>query len=249
MSSRRFTTEERRTTRDRLLELAESDPNIVAAAVTGSGAVATEDEWSDIDLAFAVGDAGEVSSMITSWTAIVEDEFGVVHYWDLPADARIFRVFLLPNGLEVDVSFMPAEAFRARGPKFKLVFGTARDAIPSAQEDVRGLIGRGWHHVLHATACIARGKVWEAEWFISGARDHALSLACARLNLPTAYARGTDQLPLGTLNAYEQALVHSLDPLELQRAVTIVRKLYLEEVREFDASLARQLEMALPPLT
>ena len=49
-----FSVEERDAVRRRLLELAEADPAVPAAAITGSHAAAAADRWSDIDLALAV---------------------------------------------------------------------------------------------------------------------------------------------------------------------------------------------------
>jgi predicted nucleotidyltransferase len=49
-----FTVEERDEVRQRLLELADADPDLRAAAITGSYVVDGGDEWSDIDLAVAV---------------------------------------------------------------------------------------------------------------------------------------------------------------------------------------------------
>jgi hypothetical protein len=57
-----FTDQERDRVREGLLELAESDPGVVAAAITGSYVAGESDDWSDIDLAFAIpGDLGHRS--------------------------------------------------------------------------------------------------------------------------------------------------------------------------------------------
>lgn len=48
---------------------------------------------------------------------------------------------------------------------------------------------------LDAGACIERGRRWQAEHYVGAVRDHALSLACLRAGLPTAQARGYDDLP------------------------------------------------------
>jgi hypothetical protein len=239
-----FTSDERGSSRKWLLEHAQADSDIVAAAVTGSSAAETEDEWSDIDLGFAVADGVEVGPVIERWTGDLEQQLGLVHYWDLAAGEAAFRVFLLPNGLEVDLAFTPAESFGPRGPDFWLVFGEHADTAPVAA-DRRYLIGLGWHYVLHATACIARGKPWQAEWLISGARDHALALACARLDLPTAFARGADGLPVDERSSYEQALVRSLETDELRRSLDVVQRLFLDEVRAVDPGLADGIEAAL----
>ena len=72
------------------------------------------------------------------------------------------------------------------------------------------LVGLCWHHVLHADAAIARGRGWQAEFYISALRDHAMELACARLGLPAIYARGVDKLPTEILTTFEAALVRAL---------------------------------------
>lgn len=45
--------------------------------------------------------------------------------FDLPSGPIIYRVFLLPGCLELDLSFTPASEFGAGGPKFRLLFGEA----------------------------------------------------------------------------------------------------------------------------
>jgi hypothetical protein len=55
-----FSVEERDLVRTRLLDLAEADPAVVGAAITGSQATDDGDRWSDIDLAFAIDGSLEV---------------------------------------------------------------------------------------------------------------------------------------------------------------------------------------------
>lgn len=47
--------------------------------------------------------------------------------------------------------------------------------------------------MLHAGNCIERGLPWQAEYWISTVRDHAITLACIRLGYPTSYATGADR--------------------------------------------------------
>jgi hypothetical protein len=242
MKERRFTPEDRAALRERLLALARADPEIVAAAVTGSMATGAEDEWSDIDLGLAVADGVAIEPAIARWTEAIEREAGLVHRWDLPFGATTFRVFLLPSGLEVDLAFTPVAAFGARGPNFRLVFGEEGETPPDAAADIRNLTGLGWHHLMHARACIARGKLWQAEWLISAARDHALALACVRLDLPALYARGVDRLPDSLRSGFEDAVVRSIDAKEMRRALAAMQRLYLEEVERSDPGLAERLE-------
>lgn len=241
----RFTAADREAARRWLLDAAKEDAGVAAAAITGSGALDAEDEWSDIDVALAIESAHDMQDVIERWTAMVGQRFGITHYWDLPADRRLFRVFLLPNGLEIDIGFTPADVFGARGPAFRLVFGQAVP-VPEATVDRRSLIGMGWHHILHAAACIARGKPWEAEWLISAARDHTLALACVRLGLPAVYARGVDRLPEAVRSGHERSLIRSMNADELARALSAVRSLFLEEVRAVEPTLTDELERLLP---
>ena len=49
-----FSVRDREQLRDELVAAAKADSRISGAALTGSGAVGAEDEWSDIDLAFGL---------------------------------------------------------------------------------------------------------------------------------------------------------------------------------------------------
>ena len=61
---------------------------------------------------------------------------------------------------------------------------------------------------------------------------HALTLACGRRDLPTSYGRGFDDLPADVLDAFDAALVRSLDRDELVRALTIAVERLLRESAE-----------------
>jgi hypothetical protein len=102
-----------------------------------------------------------------------------------------------------------------------------------------------WHHVLHARICIERNKLWQAEYWISGVRDHALTLACLRFGQPARYAKGVDGLPSEVTTRFEDALVRALTPSELWRALGVAAAQLLRELWEADADLARRLESPL----
>jgi predicted nucleotidyltransferase len=87
-----FTVEERDRVRERLLALAEADPAVAGAAITGSYVVAGGDEWSDIDLAFSIG--GELPRALERWTKLLYEDFAAIHHWDLPWGSTVYRVFL-----------------------------------------------------------------------------------------------------------------------------------------------------------
>jgi len=233
-----FTVAERERVHRRLLELAEEDERVVAAAETGSIAGGVQDAWSDVDLAFALADGTDVHQVLRGWTERIDAEYGAVHHWDLPFRGSIYRVFLLRNGLEVDLAFVPEVEFGPRGPAFRIVFGEGERREP-ALVDPDHLTGLAWHHLLHARVAIERRHPWKAEFYISAARDHVLALACLRYGESADYARGIDRLPRAFTAPFESSLIRSLEPDELRRALSLVAAAYL---RELDRDLAVRIE-------
>jgi hypothetical protein len=66
-----------------------------------------EDQWSDIDLAFGVVDATELTSVLSDWTARLYDRLLALRHLDVTSGAWIYRVFLLPSTLQVGLAFVP----------------------------------------------------------------------------------------------------------------------------------------------
>jgi hypothetical protein len=114
---------------------------------------------------------------------------------------------------------------------------------PSAQE----LFGYAVHHALRARFCIERGRYWHAEYWISGTRDYALSLACRRRGLPAYHGRGFDDLPRELLDVFINTLVTSLERDELLRALGCVINGLLGEAAEVQ-ELASKVEPQLREL-
>jgi hypothetical protein len=243
-----FSVEERDRVRDRVLALAAADPRVVAGAVVGSLALHRGDRWSDLDLSFAVVDSMPVDDVLRDWTRTLADELDAVTLFDLAVGSSLYRVFLLPGCLQVDLSFTPAAGFGATSPRFRLLFGTAvARPSPSAQSP-HELFGHAVHHALRARFCIARGRVWQAEYWISGVRDYALQLACLRRELPAAHGRGFDDLPADARDALASALVRSLEREELLRALGAAIAGLLRETAQV-RDLATQVEPQLRELT
>ncbi len=241
-----FTTEERDRVRARLLELAEADPEVVGAAITGSYAVDGGDEWSDVDLSFGI--RGELGPALEQWTELLCREFDAIHHWDLPSGSTIYRVFLLPEWLQVDISFTPAANWGPRGPNWRTVFGETVDAVQTTPLQPGEAIGWAWVLARHARTCIERGKPWQAEWSISGVRDQLLALACLRHGYTTRYAKGADLLPSELTAPLEATLVRSLDDAELFRALVAATEALATELEQTDAALAERLKPMLSEL-
>jgi hypothetical protein len=240
-----FTPKEREHARERVLALARADARITAAAETGSASVGAADRWSDVDLAFGVADGVDPRAVLADWTAAVVGELGALHHWDLRSGATIYRVFLLPGGLELDVSVTPAGEFGAHGPTFRLLWGDALEHPATAAPDIDEVIGYGWLFVLNAHAAIERGRCWAAEHWISRAREQALTLACLHAGVPSLHARGVDRLPKEILDRYAGSLVRDAAIPELARALTATAERLLDEVAKHDPATAERLRPTL----
>lgn len=243
-----FSVEERDRVRDRVLEMASADSRVVSGAVVGSLALGGGDRWSDLDLTFAVADGAPVAEVLADWSRSLVDEFDAVHLFDLPSGATIYRVFLLPDCLQFDLSFAPASEFGAGGPKFRLLFGSAVEKPYASPPSAHELFGYAVHHARAAHVCIERGRYWQAEYWISALRDYALSLACRRRDLPARYGRGFDDLPAEVLDAFSDALVRSLEREELLRALAGAVAGLLRESAEV-RDVAAKVELQLRELT
>ncbi len=246
-----FSVEDRNRVRDRVLTLASSDPRVIAGAVVGSLALHQGDRWSDLDLTFSVENGVPVHDVLSDWTRTIVDELNAVMLFDLPAGASIYRVFMLPGCLQFDLSFTPAAAFGATGPKFRLLFGEAVEKPYTPKPSPHDLFGYAVHHALRARFCIERGRVWQAEYWVSGVRDYALHLACLRRGLPANNGRGFDDLPADVRDAFRGALARSLDPNELLRALGVAIAGLLREATQVAEmhELAAKVDPQLRELT
>ena len=104
-----FTIEQRDALRDFLLRLAAEDERIVAGAAVGSLAVdGGGDRFSDLDLTFAVADHVPTAEVLADWARTLTGELAAVHLADLDRGPTTYRVFLLPDALQCDLSLTPA---------------------------------------------------------------------------------------------------------------------------------------------
>lgn len=171
-----FSVEERDRARRRLLDRARADKRVVAAAAVGAEARDAVDRWSDLDLTFGVAADTTVDEVIGDWTRELEDELDAVELFDLWVGPTVYRVFLLPSNLQVDLSFTPAREFGPLGPDFKLLFGRAvsnRESVPRTRlaETPRQRFGLCALYLVRARFSIERRRFSKAEQYISLARE------------------------------------------------------------------------------
>jgi hypothetical protein len=228
-----------------VLRLAENDSRVVAAATIGSLAHGDGDRWSDLDLTFGVAAGSSVAVVLEDWTRELTEAFDAVPLLDLSRGDLIYRVFLFADWLQVDLSFAPGSV-RQTGPAFNVLFGahTVELAEPLSAE---GLFGTAVLYARHVLVAVARGQWWHAEYCVSCVRDSALTLACLRRDLPTGYGKGFDRLPADVRESFEGALVRSLEPDELRRALAVSVTGLLQDSRGLP--IAETLQSQLRELT
>ena len=214
-----FTIEARDGLRDRVMKMAREDRRVVAAAEVGSLSVGEGDQWSDIDLTFAIDDAVGIAEVLDNWTSTLVKELAGVELFDLTAGPSIYRVFMFPDCLQLDLSFTSASAFRPTGPRFRLIFGYAGDMQLPEPPAAAGLLGWAVLFARHARVCIERGLWWQAEHCISSMRQYALSFACRRRDLPESYGRGVDRLPSEVRHRFASSLVLAFESDALKEAL------------------------------
>jgi hypothetical protein len=253
-----FTVEQRDALRERVLRLAEEDDRVVAGAAVGSLAVDDGDRFSDLDLTFGIAAGVPLTEVLADWTTTLIDELGAIQLADLERGPTVYRVFLLPDALQFDLSMTPAAQFRPAGPRFRLLFGetAAGESGPTppgylfipTPPVAWDLFGWGVIYALHARACIERRRLWQAEHYVGAVRDHALSLACLRLGLPAAQARGYDDLPVDTLARFEGTHVGAVEPAALRAALSASVLALMREGAEADLVFANVVAQRIAEL-
>jgi hypothetical protein len=214
---------------------------LVSAAHLGSAAADRLDNWSDIDLALCISPEGELEEVIAAWTNRLYRDHGAVTHCDVKRRDTLYRVFLLHNTLQVDISFWPAKQFRARGPKFKLIFGAANEPQPSPADRTLELIGLAWLYGLHVRSSIARNRLLQAEYMLSNMRNRVIALACLRQSFSTSEGRGFDDLADHQRSGFAKCYPASLEREELHRAFQRTMSALLVELQLSNSTSNRTL--------
>lgn len=253
-----FTISQRDELREYVLGLAASDDRVVAGAIVGSLAFDDGDQFSDLDLTFGVAERVAVGDVLEDWTNELSRERDGVCLADLEVGPTVYRVFLLPGALQLDLSMTPAAQFRPNGPRFRLLFGEtaageATRATSSGQTTFipvppipTVLLGWAVIYALHARACIERGRVWQAEHYVGAVRDCALTMACLRLGLPAVHARGFDDLPDELLARFAATHVAAAEPAALRAGLAASVSALVQEAADAGLETTKAIAARLP---
>jgi hypothetical protein len=236
-----FSRDEREHIRAALVYAAQADPNITGAAHLGSAAADRLDDWSDIDFALCLSRDAVVNDILASWTARMYNDHRAVAHCDVRRGETLYRVFLLQNTLQVDISFWPADSFRATGPRFKLIFGIANEPQPPLIDSAAELTGLAWVYGLHVRSSIARQRLLQAEYMLSNMRNRVIALACLREGLSTSEGRGFDDLSIDQNSRFVDCYPSALSAEELQGAFQRTTSALLNEIQLRDSDLAEKI--------
>lgn len=250
-----FTPHDRDTTLTRVLALAEADPRIDAAVITGSLGSGRADRWSDIDLDLLVSEGEACERVAGEWVERIGRELGVVHRYETAFGSTLVRGLFLPNGLLLDLAFTPSSDFTAWAP-VRVAFdrsgrATAIAAAPeswSPTPDWHGEAGFAWHDVLHGCAAANRDRPWQALYFLQRLRNRTLALASERHGLDASEFKHVDDLPAGEREPLRASLVADLERGALLAAIEVATHAFLGELRRGDPQLAERLAPSLSRL-
>ena len=243
-----FTAEERERLRAELISAAQSDPNLSAAAHTGSAATDRLDRWSDIDFALCLKPFAPSDQVIAEWTERLYSH-GAVTHTDIIRGPTLFRVFLMGNTLQVDIAFWSAADFGPMGPNFKLIFGKAHPQQPTPQPDPQALIGMAWLHALHVRSSLARGRILQTDYMLSGMRNHVFELMCLRCEVVSQQGRGLDDLPSSEQLTAAACIPRSMEPDNLKETFRRTMEVLTKEISLMDENLGRRLSGPLTTIT
>ena len=201
-----YSESERKQVQDLIISQARKDHRITDAAIVGSESIGTNDRWSDIDLSFGFSESSLLEELLNDWTRFMNSSFNANTLFDLEYRNSMYRVYLLPNALQVDLSFTPSKDFGAITEKFKLLFGKAKPKGHKSLPDENEVFGYAVLYALKTRCSLERGKPWQTAYFLNQLRENILVLHCLKENLDPFEGRGYDLIPLNTKKALEPFL-------------------------------------------
>jgi hypothetical protein len=82
--------------------------------------------------------------VLEDWARTLSDELDAVPLAELERGLTTYRVYLLPDALQLDLSMTPAGRFRPAGPRFRLVFGETAAASSKGSPETSSSPPRRW---------------------------------------------------------------------------------------------------------
>jgi predicted nucleotidyltransferase len=234
---------------DRMVEHARWDAGSLAAALLGSAARQSTDEWSDIDLALRLAPGADIDQSALDWTVWLSSEAEISDYFDIHAWGALYRVFLCGNGLQIDLSFWPWDQFRSiNGEPMKVLFGSCLEPKRVQPRSWTEHARMAWLYALHARSAVYRGRALQADLMLTNWRDRIVTLAALRYGLNPSQAREAHCLPDDLQAAIRAVRPNSLGRDDLLQALSHTADLFLAELHNHDPAYAAQIKNAIVSL-
>lgn len=222
-----YSKEFRSNVQDVIIDLAKRDKRITDCAVVGSEAISQNDDWSDIDLTFGVSDDVDITVILSDWNCIMAKQFDAHVLFDLPHRQSIYRVYLLPNALQVDLSFTPTKYFGALTKKFKLIYGNVKRQEIVPIPEYKTIYGYAVLYALKTRCALERMKVWQSYYYLGKYREYIMQLKCIEVNVDSKDGRGYGDLPTSFLTDIQQSLTSKMDTDSIRDSLSKLTKVFL----------------------
>lgn len=239
-----YSKEERDEIQNSIIALAQKDNRIKDCAIVGSESIGKHDKWSDIDLTFGIDDETEISQILSEWNAIMFANFNANVLFDVEYKESIYRVYLLPNALQVDLSFTPTQNFGAITNAFKLIFGKANHRQHKPEPELSSILGYSILYALKSRCAIEREKYWQAIFYLDKFRENIMTMKCISLHLNPFDGRSFDELPNSFLNKITTGLTGELNRDTLKNSLRSFTKILIQEIKQ-DNTIAYTFENEL----
>ncbi|GAA0725756.1 hypothetical protein GCM10009430_31900 [Aquimarina litoralis] len=218
-----------------IIDFAKLDSNIIDCAIVGSKSVGNDDKWSDIDLAFGYEIDADINQILRYWSKIMFESFGANKLFDMSYKESLYRVFLLPNALQVDLSFTPSDHFGAITDNFKLIFGNQRKREFKSLPEINSIAGYTILFALKTRTSIEREKYWQAQYYLTKCRENTMILKCLKENLNSFDGRSFDELTPSFLNQIQNTMINEPNKRNLENALKSMIHILIKELSTVDS--------------
>lgn len=226
-----YSKEYRNKVQSSIITFAKEDVRITDCAIVGSESIGENDEWSDIDLTFGFNMEIEIPKILLDWNELMAKKFGANVLFDLAFRESIYRVYLLPNALQVDLSFTPTKHFGAITEKFKLIFGEEKNRNSKPVPKLNTIFGYAVLYALKTRCSIEREKFWQAHYFLEKFKENIMTLKCLSENLNPFDGRDYDNLSDLFLTRIQSSLIDSPNRYNLGESLKVLTEILINETK------------------
>lgn len=218
-----FTTTDRETIKNNLINLLVATTEITAVILIGSAVSGYIDELSDIDIMSVVSDEADIINVMDTICARIKSQHNVLCFKQL--NERRLQVCLLDNYLELNLSYRTTETLEARAACWQVLFDKTNivdsimhstfakfdetnriNTISTYKDKLIEYSEQIWHFLFHAAVAINRGRFWKAVKELEYVRNMVVELKGLRYSLSMSRNREIDMIPPDELALLQKTL-------------------------------------------